>query len=254
MNKITHLYKKFSAWMHFNPPGALTGEGWYSFRKEFKSNAPIRYFIAHDLVKKCVYPIKWKYESISDWVRYRTYDRYHIVNTGLEPRYYERDTLMLHVNFSLLVDYVECGLAWKSYWTEQQPDRWKREHIPFYNYIKPLRRPDLGLKHLAWESTLDDPSLPAYEQSPQQAKRAREVLKLYDWWKNIRPARKEIVPKRPDGSDDFFSLFGNNFKNTPEGKAYMRDLKRMSAQEAKWDKEDDAMLIRLMKIRRGLWS
>lgn len=252
-----HKYKAFKAWMHYNPPGALTSDGWYYFNKEFKANAPIRFWLDKNFKRTFIYPIKWKYEGITNWMRYRTIDRYNVVKTGLEPGYYERDTLILHANFNLLVSYVETALAWKHYWAEKQPDSWKREHIPFYNYIKPLRRPDIGIKHLEWEMTLDDPSLPPFQQSPLQAKRAREVYALYDWWVNKRPARNAINPIRPgtdDDDDEFVFLTRPKNRNSKEYKRYLKQLDELHRQEGKWQKEDDAMLIRLMKIRRGLWS
>jgi len=45
------------------------------------------------------------------WIRYRTFSRYHIVNTGLSPRYYDVDELMFHACFSLLGRFVEGELG-----------------------------------------------------------------------------------------------------------------------------------------------
>lgn len=243
--------------MHFNPPGALTSDGWSSFYKEFKEKAPIRYWIQNDFRRSTTLPIKWKYDAVSDWIRYRTYDKYHVIKLDVNPGYYGYDSQILYANFAILKEYVETGLAWRSYWSEENRDKdyWKRDHIPFYNYMFPLVRPDLGIKHLEWEMTLDDPSLPPHERSPEQAKRAREVYALYKWWTETRPGRKELEVRRPPGDDDdILSMFSTKVRNTPEYKRYMTDLDKLNKQEEKWHKEDDAMLIRLMKIRRGLWT
>lgn len=47
------------------------------------------------------------FRGVINWFRYRTTRRYFLVNTGLEPNYYDVDTRMLHACFSLLVDFVE---------------------------------------------------------------------------------------------------------------------------------------------------
>lgn len=44
------------------------------------------------------------------YVKYRTIDKYHVINSGLPPGYHETPELILHVNFNLLVKYVENEL------------------------------------------------------------------------------------------------------------------------------------------------
>lgn len=250
---MKYLFKKFNRWLRFNPPGALTSDGWASFDHEFKATAPIRYWFAHQFKHIFIYPISRKYENTQWWIRYRTINRYHTVKTGQEPGYSPTDRTILHVNFNLLKDYVEIDAASRAYWADDIPKTWCEAHMPFYTLIYPFRRPDLGIKHLDWEATLDDPALPMFEQSPQQAKYAREALALYKWWTESRPARVEIIIRHPfTGSDDIF--FSRKNRNTPEYKIYESDLNKSNKQEEQWTKEDDKMLIRLIKIRRGLNS
>ena len=99
---IKKTIRRFKRWMSFNPPGALTSDGWNSFNEEFYLKAPIRYWFDNDFRKIFIYPVKWKYREITDWFRYRIYDRYHVVKTGLPPGYNEVDNTMLHVNFNYL--------------------------------------------------------------------------------------------------------------------------------------------------------
>ncbi len=253
--KISKLYRRYTQWMAFNPPGGLTGPGWNSFNKEFKTAAPIRYWFHRDFKKLFIYPIKWKYEDITNWVRYRTYDKYHVVTTGEKPGYQCTDHIMLHVNFNLLKNFVEISKAYKSYWSDDVPQTWCEQHMPFYRIFYTFRRPDLGIKYLDWEMTLDDPNLPLQDQSPEQARHAREIYALYKWWVTDRPSRVEVeitCPETNDGDDDIF--FSLSKINTPAHKQYIADLEQQSKQEDLWNKEDDEMLVRLMKIRRGLWT
>lgn len=238
--------------MDYNPPWALSSPGWKLFNIEYKRVAPIRYWVMHDFRRKFILPFKWKYDNICDWIRYRTYDRYHIVSTGLAPGYYDKDTLMLNVNFNLLKDFVEVECARREYWNGDNRASWFAKYMPFYNILVQFRRPDLGIKLLEWETTLDDPSLPPNEQCPHQAVHAREVLSLYKWWVNERPARIAISPSSvlPAG----FDPFDLHDRNSPQGKLYDEQMKKSFKQDAKWDKEDTHNLIRLMKIRKGLWT
>lgn len=238
--------------MRFNPPYALSGDGWNLFNKEFKETAPIRYWFHRDFRRKFVLPIKWKFDAISDWIRYRTYDKYHVINTGLPHGYADKDTLMLHVNFNLLKDYVEVEIAMREWWSSDEVKSWAVKHLPFYIRFMDFRRPDCGLKHLEWASKLDDPSLPVHERSPQQAEYAREISKLYKWWVEDRPARKEIEIRslRDITSDDLFS----DVTGHPEYSDYLIEIDQLHKQEESWHNEDEEMLIRLIKIRRGLWS
>lgn len=247
-----NILRRFKKWMAFNPPGALTSAGWDSFDREFRFKAPIRHWLQHDFKKIFVYPVKWWYEKTSLWLIYRTVDKYHVVSTGLEPGYYELDHRLLHVNFNSLKDFVEVQQARREYWSDDVKKTWCEEHMPFYEMVYPFRRPELGIKHLEWASTLDDPSLPPFEQSPAQAKHARETLKLYKWWVEERPTRVPVEICHP--SADLFDIFNPSFRLTKEYKVYRKGIERSHKQRDKWDKEDDAMLVRLMKIRRGLWT
>lgn len=257
-SKIKLKIKEFKHWMAFQPPYALSAEAWSSFRKEFKQKAPIRYWIHHDFRKKVTLPIKWKYEKIIDWFRYRTTDRYHILDTGLAPGYYELETKVLHVNFNMLKDFVEVETAWKYLiWHDEERKElknfWIYRKVPFaHNWF---RSPKHGLKHLEWETTLDDPSLPPMERSEAQAVNAREVLALYNWWVKDRPARVEIpfarLPRNDDDDDDIFSVLD---RNSPGYKEFSKSCDEREEQSKEWDKEDEEMLIRFIKIRKNLWT
>jgi len=175
---IAKQWNRFKRWMRYEPPFALTSTGWRLFNNEYKEKAKFRYFITNK-VPKFFRPIKWKYEAITRWVRYRTIDRYHVVDTGLSPGWHEFEVKILHVSFNMLKDFVEVELAshYQAWHSEEYPYTWK-EKLPFYFRFF-YRKPSLGLKHLEWEVTLDDPSLPPQDQSVEQARNAREILALY---------------------------------------------------------------------------
>jgi hypothetical protein len=146
-----------------------------------------------------------KASNISDWLRYR-FDptrRYHMVNTSLEPNYYDVDTRMLHACMSLLVYYIEeeCG----------------------------------GTAVLdAWNA--DNECDPDENQA--------EALEIYRWWTIERTA------KHKHDEVWLMKLFGD--VHNPD--LSLGTAKEYHDYEDQLDKDDDDMLIRLMKIRRYLWT
>jgi hypothetical protein len=257
---IKSIYRRFDHWMSYSPPGAMSSEGWNSFNKEFKKYAPIRYWFKNDFSHKVISPIRWKYKNVQNWVRHRTYDRYHVIKTELEPAYHEVERRLLYANFSLLKDFVEVELAWSNYcWKDDSEKKelteryWLYKYIPFGHYK--FREPGIALKHLEWAMTLDDPALPPHERNVEQAHNAREICALYKWWTVDRPARVEVpFSPLPKSDDDDDYIFGNIDRTTPEFKAYSDSVDARNEQYEDWYEEDNQMLHRLIKIRRGLWT
>lgn len=250
---IKNTLRKISDWLDYNPPGALSSRGWRLFNLEYKENAPLRYWFRNDFRRKFIYPIKWKKDAISRWIRYRTYDRYHVIKTDLEPDYHSVATQMLHANFTLLKDFVEVEQAWMSH----RKRTWFQRTFYIYNRYT-FRNPQLGIDHFKWAATLDDPALPPHERCDHQAIAAREVLDLYDWWVNRRPARKDIfIPdyNKQGTGNDILACFDTDFDREAEDyKAHVEAMDAQSALEDEWQEEDDAMLARLIKIRHQLWT
>ena len=147
----------------------------------------------------------------------RFFDKTHAL-TSLSLRrgeYHEIDTRILHCLFDTLVDYVEKELAWFHLILEGKPPRFRFR----------WRSRESGLAHLDWESDLMDDE----GQPTSQALSAREIKALYVWWTEQRP-------KRQDPFD---------VKGPIEATLHL---------EKQYATEDEAMLIRLIKIRSNLWT
>ena len=108
------------------------------------------------------------------------------------------------------------------------------------NYIskdKKARSADLGIDHLKWGMSIvyDEQSVekddPLYGKPTEQAKSSKEIFELYNWWKNR--------DNRPDPY--------SNYKSS-------KDIKELWKTEESYDQEDEDMLIRLIKIRKHLWT
>jgi hypothetical protein len=146
-----------------------------------------------------------------------------------------------------VVDYVEVELAFKSTWCgtdESKTAVWKNG-----------RCPELGLSHLAWEMTLDGEELDVTERSDSQAASAREIKAIYDWAKTR--------DSRPDPMDiSGWSAYCDKHRGAPwkqektpeqaaESDAALAKLREIEQQH---EQEDEEMLVRIVKIRRSLWS
>ena len=152
------------------------------------------------------------------WVWYRIHPghRYHVVNTGLEPGYYDVDTIMLHACMTLLCRYIEdeCGGAEKlAEWTAELKQPGSEGHGP--------------------REVIDN-----------QASKQAEAVAIYYWWKVEKPAdedrRDELMHKLYGGKSCEVSEINMG--------AEFRRLKK------KIDDDEQSYLHRLIEIRQGLWT
>jgi hypothetical protein len=181
------------------------------------------------------------------------------VDTKLKPGYYDKDELMLHVNFSLLVDFVEKECAWMELMLNHSNDfRVKLPKLIRQLFFQ-ISDKDLGLAYISGMSVNE--GMGAYT----------DVLKLYIWWTETRINRK--TPEEESGIENFrnemikkydslgeFVQSDNNLLeyksllSPSEDKKYLRLIKLYSSIEDSYEKEDQSMLIKLMKIRSFLWT
>ena len=127
------------------------------------------------------------------WIQHRTWDKYHVLQTGLEPGYQDADVRMLHANFNLLVDHVEIELAWMyrfCFNTKENPLKvsfWKRKFGGF-------RNAEWGLKYLKYwiqQKPEDETNKIEVLFWEKEITRCQKILDLYTWWTIDRLARKD---------------------------------------------------------------
>lgn len=245
--------EKFKRWMNYNPPEAETMEGWDNFEKEFKKNAPVRYYLVKDGFHIHIQNrIRWAFRDAMYAIRY-SITKPDIVRTDLSRSYHDKPELMFHACFSLLVDFVEKECAHMHCWTGEKENRkillgWKR-FLPYWLRFSQSRNKQFGLEHLKWETELGD-------ESPEQSKNAKEILELYSWYTDVRPNRVEPeYPEMPE-RDSFFSMFTEKWKeeNPVAHEEFIKYCDETNKLEAEWHEEDNKMLERLVKVRDGLWT
>jgi hypothetical protein len=244
-----NLRKRFG----IEKPFALEWGGWQKWETQLKQEKPMAFFLTEmvpDFIDAVAGYIPTPISDIRYYCRNRFYRKTHVLPTGFKPgEYHDLDERILHGIMNALVDYVEVELAYKSRWCateESKTAKWKNG-----------RCPELGLAYLAWEMTLDDPSLDVNSRSDSQAATSREVKAIYDWWK-ARPNRldphdasgwTEICDEKRNGGVGFMEKGSSEFERRKT-----KALKLLRKIEAQYEQEDQDMLIRVIKRRRSLWT
>ena len=255
-------------------PYSLPWGQWKIWRADFRATRPVAYFFTESMPAA----IEWVHAHTIEYVsnfRYYVHNRAsnsHRLDSTLEKgKYHEFSNRMLYSLFDSYVDFIEIEEAYNHLAWATEKDR-KKYNVPFWDrywffrWGKGWRCEAAAIDHLKWEMTLDTPNPkdPNWQSSPLQAKSAREKMELYVWWKKIRPMRgdawevsglktfwDEMEKKYGDG---FLGIGGRKSMSPAESRKYDKLSNDQSALEQAWDDEDDAMIHRLVDIRKSLWT
>ncbi|NBT57846.1 hypothetical protein EBT16_03580 [bacterium] len=221
-------------------PMVLGMDEWDAWRDEAKSRSPFRFWIAEKFLNSVqnffMFPIDL-WHSISAYFRNRFVTKTHFLKTGLEPgAYHELDDRILHGLFNELKDFVEVELAWMHGYGNKD-----------YRF-RGGRCREAGLGHLEWASGLKYDELvgkddPKFGKPTPQAESAVIIRELYKWWTETRPSRPE--PMDASGWTEDYKKKNGDRKDS---------FKKLRKIERDYEKEDERMLLKLIKIRKHLWT
>lgn len=247
MNALTEALDK----VKIKEPVALPWNEWKKWEEEQKKTRPIMYFcqlVVWQKIKDTCENIhrKFWHDPIYE-IKYRTTHKYNVLDTGLIPSYYDLDTRILHGLFNELVNFVECEKAWMNVVWGKEPGK--------RGLFERFRSPELGVQYLQWEIDLGG------DENKANAEIAKETLALYKWW-------KEVYPTRPDPMDasgwsayydmrreqDHDLLDDHNNRSEEDQQKDKMAIERLHEIEEAYAREEEEMLIRLIKIRRYLWT
>ncbi len=262
---------KFAEWIRgTEKPAAETSDGWNAWYKMAAAAHPVRYWIAEEALDAIQNFIYWpvdKLYAIKYYINNRWVTRTHALTAHARdiPRGEWRDVgnRFLPCLFNELVDFVEVEQAWHYIaWDKEARQRYKP---PFWAWgwfrWRTWRCAEAGLDSLEWQRRLtvdenDPDSGPTF-----QAKNAQEILDLYNWWTQIYPNRPE--PMEVSGWSEICEeqrkleggLFGSLANKDPKMRRRMNAAhKIMNRIEKQYDKEDEEMMIRLIRVRNALWT
>lgn len=213
------------------PKSAGTCKEFRDWDIELRAKYPTRYkinaFLETAQRKLFLYP-SWRLRDAKYWVLHRIHPKYiyhKITLKTLKPGYHDTSELILHTSFDLFTEFMEfqlsddCHILWD--YSEEVPD----ENVSEAYILERQER---------WVT----------------------MNELYEWWTKVRPNREDTQEDFPDLPDDwgFMAPLNEDFDDTPEVKEWRRVADEHNRQEEEWNREDETMLIRLMKIRLSLWD
>jgi hypothetical protein len=254
-----------------------TGEEWHEWEDRAKSAYPIRWWIAEeglDYVQKFVYYIPDKLNDVRYYINNRWVSHSHALTAharDIQPgSWCDVGNRFLPCMFNELVDFVEIEQAWHHcIWSDEAKTEFE---VPWYRKgwlrLRTWRSPEAGMAYLNWASTLTnaeflDEDKKHLAEPTHQAKAAKEIIELYTWWTvtyRNRPDPYDAsgwtayceASRAANGGSLWGSLGGDK---TPElKKTSTLALKKLRKMEEAYEKEEEAMMIRLIKIRQSLWT
>ena len=259
---------------------AGTAEEWddWTTRAQMKHN--FRYWLAEEGLSHLQDFVTWPVRKIYDvkyYVNNRWVTRTHSLTShpkDIRPgEWCDVGNRFLPCLFNELVDFVEIELAWWHIAWADLEEKAKYD-APFYATgwfrWRTWRCPQAGLDNLDWQRSLRHSVDDGWQEGDPniglptpQAVKAQEVLDLYRWW-------KDVYPNRPDAHDasgwsEYCEL--KRQEHGDSGLSFMREsanpetralgdvaLKKTHEIEQAYEDEDTEMMIRLIKVRHGLWT
>lgn len=252
-------------------PIALQSGEWDQWKQNATAAHPIRFWIAEEGLDKVQSFFRWPFDqlhAVKYWINNRFVTKTHTMTSLLKRgQWHELETRMLHCMFDELVNYVEIEQAWSTIvWNKDSRIKYK---APWYASgwfrWRTWRSAEAGLEGLRWAANLvmdeecfDDPNHPDINKPTPQAVVAAEVIELYQWWKQVRPSRRD--PYELSGWSAHCNLRGRGSSFAWEDMSEQEKQKTaaildvLNTIEEQYHEEDEQMMIRLIKIRRGLWT
>jgi hypothetical protein len=253
-----------------------TSEEWSDWQDKAKGYNPVRFWIAEEGLDKLqdfvTYPIRKIYD-VKYYINNRYVTRTHALTAhsrDIKPGdWCDVGSRFLPCLFNELVDFVEVEQAWSHIAWGNKEDRAKYD-APFYATgwfrWRTWRCPQAGLDHLDWAMTLTDVEWLDEDKKhlakpTNQALTAKEIKELYTWWTVTYHNRPD--PYDASGWSDYCDSLRNKFGDNWIGRSSkepsdvaLREKahKLLDEIEKAYEKEDEEMMIRLIKIRDSLWT
>ena len=263
-------------WIRGTPKkGSKTSKGWSDWRQEAKTSHPIRYWIAEEGLNKIQNFLYWpldKLYSAKYYINNRWVTKTHALTAhprDIKPgEWQDVGNRFLPCMFNELVNFVEIELAWCHIaWDKEYRKKFK---TPFWATgwfrWRTWRCPEAGLANLKWQKGLRWSYDEVGEGSPlvgeytHQALAAKEIYELYKWWTDIYPNRPD--PYDASGWTDYcnmrrakgYGLLDFEDKNAEEEQLAQKALDLCDQIQEAYDREDEEMMIRLIRVRKSLWT
>jgi hypothetical protein len=267
---------KFADWIRGTPKIKCgTSEEWDVWEATAKAAHPVRWWIAEeglDYLQTIVCYIPDKLNDVRYYINNRWVSHSHALTAhprDIKPgSWSDVGNRFLPCLFNELVDFVEIEQAWHHcMWSDEAKTEFE---VPWWRSgwlrWRTWRCPKAGMEYLKWASTLTNEEFldedKKHEAVPTyQATSAKEIIELYTWWTvtyRNRPDPYEAsgwtaaceAQREANGGKLSFSTPKDPALRKTQDKAH----KILQKIEKDYAKEDEEMMIRLIKIRESLWT
>jgi hypothetical protein len=265
---------KFADWLRGTPkPKCGTSEEWDAWEATAKAAHPVRWWIAEeglDYLQTIVCYIPDRLNDVRYYINNRWVSHSHALTAhprDIKPgNWSDVGNRFLPCMFNELVDFVEIEQAWHHcMWSDEAKTEYE---VPWWRSgwlrWRTWRSPEAGMEYLRWASTLTNRDFIEEDvalEPTHQATAAKEIIELYTWWTvtyRNRPDPYEVsgwtaaceAQRLANGGKLSFSTPKDPVLEKTQDKAH----KILQKIEKDYAKEDEAMMIRLIKIRQSLWT
>jgi len=200
-------------------PDAASWSDWRKWKKETKSKYPIRYFLL-DTAPTFI-SSNWRW-----WIS--------------EPIY----------NF-------KCKYIVKYHHIKIDVDRFmKYDKTSFRNYhwFDSDTQILYGMFQILVDFIEKESDIIDWSADPEHKRIFDELTKLYKWWIEDRPNRDDSYPCSGDFGVEDEDIFGDHVSKQPGYKAWRDACDKREQRDREYDLEDTEMLIRLITIRKYMWT
>ena len=215
------------------PKSAGTIKEFRDWEKKLESEYPIRYAIGEsiNLFFRPLRTAKRKLKNAYWWVQYRVNPKHKYTTIKLkrlDPGYHDPDILLFYSMFEIFEGFMKTQLT---------------------------------DSHVKWVLTKDDFEEWWEEKDVEKEMKKRndlwdEMNTIYDWWINVYPNREGTLPEYPKIPKEWglMAVFNEDFDDEEIMIEYKKIIKIHLKMEEDWNKEDEEMMHRLIKIHSNLWD
>jgi hypothetical protein len=246
------------------PPYLPLGR-WDRWYHSLRASRPIAWFLtekAPSIVERTVEIILNPVIGYKNRMVMKYIIRPHQLTTGLDPHCeHDYKKKFLHALFTELTNYIEVVLAnrWVSWSiTQQRKYGYPKRLNHWWLRWRPWRCAQAGLDSLKWQVALLTENTSCNTREQSLAYTAQEIILLYSWWTRVRPTRGTSWGRV--GLDKFMIALTEKYgidslrrQWEPDEELTYQTLIALQEQlEQDWEREDHAMMVRLINVSPNL--
>ena len=172
-------------------------------------------------------------------------------------RWTDRDEVIFHATFQVLVDFIEKEIAPNGYYQVHE------KGMPFRGLNKAEKK-FYALKYFEWEINLEnttDDDKDLLNALKEQAETGKQLRDLYLWYTEIYPQKLNAIEQQQNISHmgyEFYKKIWSNRKLTDEEDKKYEDVRNkwrtLHNMEEALEQEKTDKACELLKIRRVMWT